>query len=376
MSVSQLDPDHAAQNGPARAQLLASFNRAVGAPGVVAVDDVVPAWYSQSAGTTTPASYGGAVNAVVVTAHASPPYAMAGALGLTPPTVARSATAWIGNMQGAGCVRPLALPYTRMYEDANGLTDRRYSSQNPPQYAPTVTQAQVAYYSRVPAAARTFVLIPPWHREEVIDTSDGGHPNSGSWHTVDFGSLGYSAYSAFIGAPTGSATCAAASTQVGDYLTPFRWNPAKDTIPLLEYAKPGFLALCNQMGVGDSTQHLATCFNADGTAGLSTRVALSDSIPTRGKSFSQRVRMITQLRVMCYFVYTTDRCPATVIPDGAGHWIPWQMPSVYPGSPPVDHGYPRGTMVVLLDGPVYGDITPDVTLGDSLSLTQRLVLVK
>lgn len=374
VSASQMDPDHAGQNGPTRAQLLASRNRAANAAGAVAAGDVAPVWYSQSAGTTTVTSYGKAVNAVVVTARARGPYALAGALGLTPPTVVRRATAWIGNMQGAACVRPLAPPYTRIYEDANGLTARPYSSQNPPQYAPTITQAQVAYYSKLPATSRTFVLIPPWQREEVIDTSSGGHPNSGSWHTVDFGSLGYAAYSTFIGAPTGSATCAAASTRVGDYLTPFTWL-LKDSTTLLENARPGFMSLCNQGGVGDTTRHVATCRNADGTVGVPTRAALADSIPAPGGKFSQRVRMVTQLRVMCYFVYTTDRCPATVISDGAGHSLSWQMPSVYPGSPPVDRGYPRGTMVVLLDGPVYGDITPDVTLGDSLSLTQRLVLV-
>lgn len=369
-SVSQLNPSGAATSGPARAQQLATPNRAAGQAGSVVSADVVPSFYDPSANTTTATTYSGTVNAVKTTARATARYVIAGGLGLVPPQVTRSSVAWIANVNGAACVRPLAPPYTRIYEDANGLTSRPYSSHN--QYAPGVTQALIASLSPargIPTSYRTFVLVPPWQREAHWDSA--GQPNTGSWHTVNFGNAGYSAYASYIGAAVGSTTCAGASTSVGDYLHPFVWQMS-DTTNLLAYARPGFVQLCNRTGNAPD----ATCRNADGSVGVVTRMALSDSIPNPSGVFSQRVRMVTQMRVMCYFQSVSDVCAPALVTDGAGHMQTWQMPSATPGGPAVTSGYPAGTMVVLLDGPVFVDITPDVVLGDSLSLSQRLVLVK
>ncbi|HEY0776849.1 MAG TPA: pilus assembly protein TadG-related protein [Gemmatirosa sp.] len=375
VSASQLRPSYASSYAPARAQQLAVRNRAAGTLGSVASGDVVPSFYDPVANTTTATTYSGTVNAVQATAPATARYVIAGGLGLTPPTVARSAVAWIANVNGAACVRPLAPPYTRIYEDANQLTSRPYSSQH--QYAPDVTQAQIAALSPangVPTSYRTFVLIPPWQREAQWDSA--GEPNTGSWHTIDFGGANdYSSMTNNISAAVGSASCAGSTSSVGGYLHPFSWhlcNTCTDTTTLLNYAQPGFVQLCNRTGNAPD----ATCRNADGSVGVATRMALSDSIPNPNGPFSQRVRMVTQLRLMCYFQSTTDVCAPNLVSDGAGHTQTWQMPSASPGSPPVNSGYPAGTMVILLDAPVFVDMTPDVTLGNSISLSQRLVLVK
>ena len=56
VSASQFYPDSDSRVGPRRAQQFALLNRAAGQPGSVATADIVPAWYSQSAGTTTATS--------------------------------------------------------------------------------------------------------------------------------------------------------------------------------------------------------------------------------------------------------------------------------------------------------------------------------
>ena len=370
-SASQLYPNYAAYYGPARAQQLASGNRAAGQAGSIASTDVTPVFYDPVANTTTATTYSGTVNAVQTTARARPLYVFGGAIGLSPPTVSRSTTAWVANMVGAACVRPLAPPYTRIYEDANHLTNRPYSSNN--QYAPDVTQALIAQLSPaygLPAVYRTFVLIPPWQREAPWDSA--GQPNSGSWHTIDFSRANdYSALTNNISAPIGSTACAASTSTVGSYLHPFSWQ-LSDTTTILNYVKPGFVQLCNRVGNAPD----ATCRNADGTVGVQTRMALSDSIPNPSGPFSQKVRMVTQLRVMCYFQTPNDVCAPAQTTDGAGNPQSWQMPPAFAGGPPVSTGYPAGTMVVLLDGPVFGNLTPDVVLGNTLSLTQRLILVR
>ena len=85
--------------------------------------------------------------------------------------------------------------------------------------------------------------------------------------------------------------------------------------------------------------------------------------------------MVTQLRVMCYFQTTSDVCAATQITGGAGNPQAWQLPPASWGGPPVISGYPAGTIVVLLDGPVFANMPPDVVLGNTLSLTHRLIFV-
>ena len=52
------------------------------------------------------------------------------------------------------------------------------------------------------------------------------------------------------------------------------------------------------------------------------------------------------------------------------------MPSAAPGRPPVDRGYPMGTIVLLLDGPASVDITRDLVFGNTIGYTQRLLLVR
>lgn len=368
-SATQGDPDHDSQNGPVRAQDLASRNRTANGPGSVAAADVVPMLYDANTRTATATVWTGSANAVQVTARARPSYAFAGVFRLAPPSVPRAATAWVANVNGAACVRPFALPYTRIYEDSY-TKNRQYSSKT--QYAPDLTQQQVAELAsqaRGLPVSRTYVLLPPWQDEPDWDAK--GKPNSGSWHTVNYAGNGYSGFTTYLGAPVGSSACQPATTQVGDYLRPFSWN-INDTTVIIDAAKPGFVQLCNRAGTAPD----ARCRDARGNVGVETRVAFADSIPNPSGPFTQKVRLLSQVRVMCYFHNRNDVCAATPIATASGATATWQMPSAYAGGPPVDRGYPTGTVVVLLEGPVSVDVTPDVEFGNTISYTQRLLLVK
>ena len=369
-SATQINPNTDAQNAPARARDLASRNRAAGAAGSVATADVVPVVYDPDARTATATVWSGSANGAQVTARARPSYAFAGILDLAPPAVPRAATAWIGNLTEAACVRPFALPYTRIYEDLY-TGNRRYTGKT--DYAPNLTQADVAalapQYS-VSATRRTFVVLPP--SEDEVEWDDKGKPNTGAWHTVNFANNGYTAFTTYLAAPVGSGACKPATTEVGDYLRPFSWNRSNFEKEVLAAANPGFVALCNRAGSAPD----ARCRDARGHVGVETRAAFSDSIPNSSGPFSQKVRMISQVRVMCYFMTDDDVCAATPILTPDGKTTPWQMPSNRSGGPPVDKGYPKGTIVVLLDGPVSVDITPDAKFGNTISFTQRLLLVK
>ncbi len=374
-SASQLTPNNDSQNGPARAQQYAARNRAAGQAGNVATGDVVPLLYDPATRTSTVSSYYGTVNAVQVTARARPTYVFAGALHLTPPTVSRTGTAWIANVNGAACVRPVAPSFTRMYEVAKGLTTRPYSSQNT--YAPDFTQQEVVAFSPAAGASavsRTFVFLPPWSSESYWDQQ--GQPITGMWHTVNYGqgNSDWPAFTQSMGASAGSASCARSTAQVGSYLTPYTWQHGDSANLTKNFITPGFVQLCNQLG--NNGLYDATCRNPDGTVGVVARLPFPDSIPDKHATFTQNVRMVTQVRIMCYFQSAQATCPAAQIKNGAGQTIPWQMPSNQPGGPPVSSGYTPSTVVVMLEGPMFVDLGSDVVLGNTVSLSQRLVLVK
>ncbi len=370
----QFAPWSASSAAPSFAQRLAAANRAAGRPGSVATADVVPMFYDPVANTMSAASYSSA-NAVQTTARAQSAYALAGAVGIAPRTVGRRATAWIGNMVGGACVRPVAPSFTRMYEVASGLTWRPYSSQH--QYAPDVSQTQIALLSPsspwpIPAVDRTFVMIPPWSSEAHWDSA--GQPITGLWHTVNYGGAGWPAFSTNMAVPAGDPSCAGATAQVGGYLYPFTWQPSDSASLTSNYITPGFVQFCHQYGSNGAYD--ATCRNADGSAGVIARVPLVDSIPSRSGTFSQRIRMVTQLRIMCYFQTSQATCPGTQVTNAAGQSVWWQMPSNNGSGPPVTSGYTPATVVVLIEGPISIDLTPDIQLGNTPSLTQRLVLVR
>ena len=357
----QFAPGTAASATPARAQQIAALNRTAGQPGSVAAADITPLFYDPTPNTTVGASYPTA-NALQVTARQPTVYAIAGALGLVPPVVQRTATAWIANQNAGQCARPTVPSYTRMYETVLGLTSRPYSSTNT--NAPPFTQAQVAALSvsaGSTAQSRTIAVLPPWQSAAHYDSLHV--PNAGTWTPANWSGLGYLGpsymYNIFtynIAFTPGSSGCSTAYAQVGSSITPMT---GYTTSNLLSASTQGYEFLCYRYGGTN-----AACHDSAGTFGVATRAAFADA---------GIVRMVTPLRVMCYFENATDQCAGATIRDPSGNPMSW--------SPPATTGYPPGTVLLLIDAPVFAPLTspggyPDVVLGDSISFAQRLLLVR
>lgn len=346
-----------------------------------------PITYNPTTGAVAAAPSWDAAGGVQVTVAGTPRYVFAGALGLTPPTVSRTATAWLANVNGATCVRPLALPYTRDYEvGIVGHRSQDSSITRTGQVAGEYTYSGVASlqpiwpYNNVPRG-RTYTAIPQWEKEADAQPPGGfsGREVMGRWIPVNFGGgVGdvYAAFKAYVAAAPNASSCQAASAQVGTDEVPlpnFGKPSDLDKQNLLAAAKDGFKALCRRANTGID----AHCYDADGSVGVRVRVMLADSLPgtTSGGAFRVNTREVTMVRVMCYFTGTADVCGPATIKDETSTGTPntpWQMTSTSSGFT----GYPNGTITYVLDGPTSLDMTSDVILGTKPGITQRILLVK
>lgn len=349
--------------------------------------------YDPASGVITPVSSWDQAAGMQVAVSGTPRYVFAGALGLTPPTVTRQAAAWIANMNGATCVRPLALPYTRNYEvGIVGHRSQDSSITRLGQVAPDYTYRLVSSLQPIyphfnKPIGRTYTAIPQWEREVDAQPVGGssGREVTGRWMPVDFsGGVGdvYNAFKAYVSTPPKSTACQAASAQVGTDEVPipgFDRQPNGQRTRLLQAADDGFSALCRRPSAAvDPGNTDAHCYSDDGTVGVRVRVMLADSLAgaSGGGTFRVNTREVTMVRVMCYFRQQSDVCNPATIKDETSPNAPssyWQM---YATGPTGFTGYPRGTITYVLDGPTNFDMTSDVVLGTKPGITQRVLLVK
>lgn len=348
-------PTGAIANAQAAARDVAGRNRAAGAPVQVSAPDVVPMAYDPTTRPVpTPTSWTSETAAIQVTATARPSYVLASTLGLAAPVVRRTATAWLANVNGANCVRPLSIKYTRFYEE--GVThDTRYTASGT--FAPQFNLWDIASTQYANLAERTFIILPPDARES--DWEARGFNAHGNWRPMDFAGGGLPAFTTRLGAPEGSPGCADAQAAIGDVKAPLLGNASA----IVTAASAGMAQLCNRMGNADN----AFCYDSRGAVGVKTRIVLSDSVGS-GTSYTLRVQEVGVARVMCYFRSERDVCNNVPMnePAARGTWS-YFGPRV---------GYPAGTIILFLDTPGSTAITPDVVLGTKPGLTQRLLLVK
>lgn len=360
---------------------IAAASRVAGAAAQVQNVDVVPVAYNPSTNTTSPSSWNYTTSAVQVTVRATPRYVFAGALGLTPPSVQRTATAWIANVNGATCVRPLALPYTRFYEGGmhnynqdsvwtlgGGAPDYTYKS---------VSSLQPIYPYNNPPVGRTYTAIPQWEPEAKWDSTRFTiytHFINGRWFPTDFAGGGVSAYQTYLGAAPKSSSCQPASAQVGVNTIPLPGydNPsATDKQNLLNATAVGMNQLCHRLG--NNTD--AHCYDSTGAVGVRVRVFLADSV-SGASPYALHTREVTMVRIMCYFESLDDVCAPAYIRDENSTTSATTLWQLYGSAPGVYSKYPPGTISVLLDGPTNMDLTADVILGNKPGITQRIMLVK
>lgn len=356
------------------AQQVAALNRSNGQPVQVQSQDVVPVTYDPKTGATATSSWNTETYAFTVTAQAAVP----GIVGGVGHTVRRSATAWVANVNGGNCVRPIAINYTRFYEE--GVTyDTRYSSVGA--FAPDFNFWDIASTQQASLQGRTFIILPPWAQksywlnqqpDSAYRNGSPGFQSHGNWEPVDYTGSGLWGFAFALGGPEGTSYCSGNSAVVGDTKQPWIANPTppgsdpaqSDSAKLIAYTNAAMVYLCNRQGNAPN----AFCYDSTGTVGVKTRIVLTDSVVTNGV-WTHKVREVGVARIMCYFQSTNDICnpvPMNEPPATVGTWTSWG---------PLK-GYPAGTVMILLDTPGSTKITPDVVLGTKPGLTQRLLLAK
>ncbi len=366
-------------NVQAAAQSIAGMNLSGGQAVTIQNGDVVPVSYDPTTRAITTSSWNSETYAFTVTAQAAVP----GIVGGTARTVRRSATAWIANVNGANCVRPIAINYTRFYE--SGVTyDRRYSSAGT--FAPDFNFWDISSTQSASLRGRTFIVLPPWAKDTLWQAKrpDSAYANGASgftshanWEPVDYTGTGSGTnvlytYGYALGGPENTSYCTGHTAAVGDVKTPWVAQPTpansdptqSDSAWLIYATNQAMLAMCNRTG---NTPN-AFCYDSTGKVGVKTRIMLTDSVVTNG-AWAHKVREVGRARVMCYFQSVNDICnpqPMNEPPATVGTWTSWG---------PLK-GYPPGTYMLLLDTPGSTNLSRDLVLGTKPGLTQRVLLAK
>lgn len=338
-----------------RAAWLASFNRGAGQPVAVLASDVVPVNYDPKTKAITASSWSTDTYAVQVTSQVRVPSLLRGIFGDSARRVRRVATGWIANINGANCVRPFSTVYTRWYEE--GYThDTRYTATNTK--ATDLTLSHVAIWQYSSLQGRTFVVLAPGLREAHYDSL--GLNNHGNWIPADFEGGGLNTYTSEIGAPVGSSQCRAATAAVGDSKVPLA---VSDPAALISATNTGMAQLCNRVGTAAD----AHCYTSTGAVGVKARILISDTVTTAA-GVRLNVRQVGVVRVMCYWSSPNDVCNDVPMSELAAN-------GTWTNNGPRT-GYPAGTIAMMLDSPGSTAITPDLVLGNTPGLTQRVILVK
>ena len=352
----QLQAASSASVAPTAATSLASKNRIAGQN--AAVVSVKPKLYSptSAAGSVVPDAAWGSANAVQVTVKAQTSYVLARALGLSPPLVQRSSTAWIANVDAASCVMPILLPYTSLYYLG-------FPSPTRAPNAPDVTQPQLNQINAWAPSYKTVVLVPPNVGADTLYNK--GYKNYGNWMPADF--TGGTAAMNDFGDWVRQRNCASAraqAKQAGVVTMAWTRNGGGGSNSALWQVTNNMPSHCNFRAANK-----ATCWSSAGATvpGVRTRIVYGDfPVSTTASGQAVTVRAVGELVLMCYFRASTDVCPdQTGYPNGGWSGSYWP-----------DTGYPEGTVIGVVEAPVSVDLQPTTLLGDIPTNVQRLVLVR
>jgi Flp pilus assembly protein TadG len=313
----------------AAAVALGAANRASGAPAEVTAADVRPKRYDPTADALADTTWATA-NGVEVTARARPTYVLAGALGLSPPTVTRRATGAFIRLVGMSCIRPLLIPYSMVYNRATGAG----FAWN--QTAPDMTAAQMQSLGSMTSSARSFTLLGP----SVPPPTSPYRYHDSYWHPVDF-TNGAGTMASYADWAKG-ADCGDAKVDVREPRgsAVHKAGTSDQFITALSEAMAG---LC----VAKLSSARATCYQSASAPhpGVSIRLVIGDvSSTTPGAQVTARI--VTTMRVMCYYASWWDKCQwDNTWPEAPG-W--WETPGGY------QNNYPPGTITVMAERPFPG----------------------
>ena len=327
-------------------------NRADGATLTIARDSVTVGYWipgaSGAAGTfTTPTPAGLSPNAVMVSAAGSPRGVFSQLIGRTTGLpMSRRAIAWIGKLS-LNCTRPWALQYRPLVQAVNGNADTTQE----------LDMSKFLAYQQLSEAARTMVV----HNEETnaISPADDGVWNAYNLPTGPNGGAnsGQSTYQDQILTCNNIAMNADAangnlqpSSGVG--------GCGLGTIVCWTLDAIGGQVTGPRQGPGTCGTFLllnATCFGADGSAGVPIDVAYANKVGNGSGAID--FKYVGETKLLCVFRTPLDVCNA----------IPSPRPKM---------GYAPGTMVVVAQGLKSRTLTPNDVVSNSPSNVQRFFLVK
>lgn len=388
----QVDPTNAATKVSQYAQDAGEVNKAFGTVVDVLPADIEPIFYTPSSNTIAVQGDWTTANAVRVTVRKSAPMIFGKVSGMiTPPTIVRSAVAWIANINNGTCIKPWALPYQSLYDRVAAITGIGASTASP---RPNLTQTQMTELGETGSDADRLIIFRPPTYDGL-----GGNPDS----TQALGSLGFNngMFTAYnFTSPTGNnnasgttyqANISGCSTQtVAVSTTNGATLPGSNDIPCLTVnAIMGSNA--NQCGNGPTNgnstpwpwsaniNQAVTCYYAPLTTaiadagcysssqtvtnnlGVMENVAWGDNVGNGSNATTYR--LIGKIKVVCVFRGVVGIAGVTneVCPVGNG-----TLPA----------NYPRGTIVGVIQGLSMPVINGSTQLGNVTSDQQRLILVR
>ena len=285
-------------------------------------------------------------NAVAVGWYKDANPIFAGIIGKGNMRLYKRSVAWVANLS-LNCVRPWGLPYTTaLYPLVTGAP----SATTP---APNLTQAQINSYMSS-TASNTSV-----RRMTVLGANQtSALSNDGEWKGFNFtgnvgrpnfvdGIQGCRDYEVGTDASLGN-TLPGQANQYVDWSTSVIWsNVGPSSGP-----GSGGSGLCYRAAATN-----AGCYDPAATATLGVSIHTAWGDVTGMGSDMLDFRVVGRSTLLCYYGAPTAVCPA---PE--------------PGTP--NTGYPEGTLVLEVETLGSNIIDPETLLSSTVSMAQRLVLVK
>jgi Flp pilus assembly protein TadG len=257
----------------------------------------------------------------------------------------KRAVAWVANLS-LNCVRPWGMPYTTgIYKAITGNTVAAP--------APDLTQAQISSYMDATASNTALRRLTILGANQTSTLSNDGEwkgfnfsGNVGRPNFVD-GIQGCRDYEVGTDASLGN-TLPGQANQYVNWSSSVLWSNAGPS------GGPGSggSGLCYQASATN-----AGCFDPAATASLGVVIHTAWGDITGVGSDMLDFRVVGKSRLLCYYQSTSSVCPA---PE--------------PGTP--NTGYPEGTIVLEVETLGSNIIDPETLLSSTVSLAQRLLLVK
>jgi Flp pilus assembly protein TadG len=400
--AAQLYPSTASDTAPLWADRVASKNIVLGSASSVSSANVQPGFWTPTTRTFATRTWAQFYNAVQVTATVNAGRSFAGVVRSSGPTISRSATAWIANINSGTCITPWGLPYFALYNAAvaasgsgTAFTGTVSSTNEPPNLTPTQL---AALSSPARISARTIVLAYSTSSTTIATPSTNSlAAYSGNWQGYGYsGNNGQNQYqqsywqcdntNVVVGSQGGTTLSSVGqpdcwttyalqgSTSQGCQINGIQAytyaNATGSGTPTCYYASP---TTNGQNGSSRVTTYNATCYANSGTTNVGPllRVTWSDLVGSGSNAL--KYREIGYVKLYCYFRGLNGSPGAGVLLTGGSAGSTNETCTV--GSTTYTN-LPMGTLVLVAQGLASTAINSGTVLDTIPGELQRLVIVR